>query len=82
MLFAFLVLAAYTAQRKVQSRTTSCKRNEPRLVKRDKIIHIEIVYLNFITVALFLKFQLTVAYNGEGFRLFSAEVFPMTKDGH
>jgi hypothetical protein len=66
----------------VNSRITPYKRTESRLVKRDTIIHIEIVHFNFISVALFLNFQLTVTYNEEGFRLFSAEVVPMMKDGH
>jgi hypothetical protein len=65
MLFAFLVLAAYTAQKKVSNGITPCKRNESRLVKRDNIIHIGRVHLNLVTVALFLNFQLTVTYNGE-----------------
>jgi len=52
------------------------------MVKRDTIIHMEIVHLNFITVALFLQFQLTVTYNGEGFRLFPVEAVPIMKDGH
>jgi len=60
MPFAFLVLAAYTAQKKVHSGITPYKRNESTQVKRDTVIHIEILHLNFITVVLFLKFQLTV----------------------
>jgi hypothetical protein len=64
---------------KVHSGVTPYKWNESRLVKRDTIIHIEIIHLDFITVALFLKFQLTVTYNGEEF--ISAEVVSLMKDG-
>jgi hypothetical protein len=81
MLFAFLVLATYTAQNKVHSGITPYNRNESKMVKRDTIIHIEIIYLNFSTVVIFLNFQLTMAYNGQGFRQFSAEVVPVMKDG-
>jgi len=66
----------------VHSGITPYKWNESRLVKQNTIIHIEMVHLNFIAVALFLKFQLTVTYNEEGFRLLSAEVVPVMKDGH